>query len=369
MIKEKTPKTDLRETDRFRKGFVLALTIVLGTAFLALIADFLVPLVLAMLLSALCQPLYLKVKKWVKGHDGLASLITLFILLVAVVGPLVFILVLLAEQAGAVADSVKPWIEKEFGAESASTAGLFSKLPFAAQLEPYREIVTSKLGEFAEMLGVYLASSLGKLSKGTLFFFLQLFIMLYAVFTFLIHGSGLVWKFISYVPLAQVDKERMVAVCLSVTRATVKGTFIIGIIQGVLGGLGFAVAGIGSPVFWAAMMAIVSVIPGIGPTLVWVPVAIYLATTGHLVAAVALSAWCAVVVGTIDNVLRPKLVGRDAKMPDLLILLSTLGGLSLFGASGLVLGPVLAALFMAVLTTYSQVFSNALELDEFPNPK
>ena len=368
-MKEITPKTDLRETDLFRRGFVLALTIVLGIAFLALIAGFLVPLVLAMLLSALCQPLYLKVKKWMKGREGLASIVTLLILLVAVVGPLVFLLVLVAEQAGSVADSVKPWIEKEFGAESTSGAGLFSKLPFAAQLEPYREIITTKIGEFAGKIGVYLASSLGRLSKGTLFFFLQLFIMLYATFTFLIHGPRLVRKFISYVPLARADKDRMVEVCLSVTRATVKGTFVIGIIQGALGGLGFAVAGIGSPAFWAMLMAVVSVVPGIGPTLVWVPAAIYLATTGHWIAAVALSVWCAVIVGTIDNVLRPRLVGRDAKMPDLLILLSTLGGLSLFGASGLIFGPVLAALFMAVLATYSQVFSHVLELDEIPKPK
>jgi len=148
---------------------------------------------------------------------------------------------------------------------------------------------------------------------------------------------------------------------LSVSRATIKGTLIIGIIQGTLGGIGFAVAGIGSAVFWGALMAILSVLPGIGSALVWVPGVIYLLLTGNVVAGVLLAAWCAGVVGTIDNVLRPILVGRDTEMPDLLILLSTLGGLSLFGASGLVLGPVLAALFMTVLAIYSRVFAEYLE--------
>ena len=153
----------------------------------------------------------------------------------------------------------------------------------------------------------------------------------------------------------------MLQVGLSVSRATIKGTLIIGIIQGALGGIGFAVAGIGSAVFWGALMAILSVLPGIGSALVWVPGVIYLLLTGNMVAGLLLAAWCAGVVGTIDNVLRPILVGRDTEMPDLLILLATLGGLGLFGATGLVLGPVLAALFMTVLAIYSRVFADYLE--------
>ena len=156
-----------------------------------------------------------------------------------------------------------------------------------------------------------------------------------------------------YAPLSQEDRQKMLQVGLSVSRATIKGTLIIGIIQGALGGIGFAVAGIGSAVFWGALMAILSVLPGIGSALVWGPGVIYLLLTGNMVAGLLLAAWCAGVVGTIDNVLRPILVGRDTEMPDLLILLATLGGLGLFGATGLVLGPVLAALFMTVLAIYS----------------
>lgn len=111
-------------------------------------------------------------------------------------------------------------------------------------------------------------------------------------------------------------------------------------------------------------MAVLSVIPGIGGTLVWAPAVVYLFLTGKTIAAIGLLLWCAGVVGTVDNFLRPILVGRDSEMPDLLILLSTLGGLALFGASGLVLGPILAALFLTVLTIYSQVFEEWLQFDQ-----
>ena len=192
-------------------------------------------------------------------------------------------------------------------------------------------------------------------------FFLNLFVMLYAMFFFLISGPQLVRTIMGYAPLSQEDRQKMLQVGLSVSRATIKGTLIIGIIQGALGGIGFAVAGIGSAVFWGALMAILSVLPGIGSALVWVPGVIYLLLTGNMVAGLLLAAWCAGVVGTIDNVLRPILVGRDTEMPDLLILLATLGGLGLFGATGLVLGPVLAALFITVLAIYSRVFADYVE--------
>ena len=230
------------------------------------------------------------------------------------------------------------------------------------ELEPYGEKISSKVAEVAGSLGVYLAGSLGKLTEGTMSFFLNLFIMLYAMFFFLISGPVLIKNIMSYAPLTLSDKEKMLQVSLSVSRATVKGTLIIGVIQGVLGGLGFAVAGIGAAVFWGAVMAVLSILPGIGATLVWGPAVLYLLISGETVAGLGLLVWCAGVVGTIDNVLRPILVGRDTEMPDLLILLSTLGGLGLFGVAGLVVGPILAALFIAVLAIYSRVF------DEWLNP-
>ena len=149
----------------------------------------------------------------------------------------------------------------------------------------------------------------------------------------------------------------------------IKGALLIGVIQGTLAGIGFAVVGIEAAVFWGAIMAVLSILPGIGAPLVWVPAVIYLFMSGQVVAGIGLLVWSGGVVGSIDNFLRPVLVGRDTKMPDLLILLSTLGGVALFGASGLVLGPILAALFLTVLAMYSRVFADWLNVDQSPaNP-
>ena len=135
--------------------------------------------------------------------------------------------------------------------------------------------------------------------------FPQPVIMLYAMFFFLMSGPQLIQIIMSYLPLSQVDRDKMLQVGLSVSRATIKGTMIIGVIQGALGGIGFAVAGIDSAVFWAAIMAVLSVLPGIGATLVWAPAVAYLLLTGDEVTGILLMIWCAGVVGTIDNVLRP----------------------------------------------------------------
>jgi predicted PurR-regulated permease PerM len=140
----------------------------------------------------------------------------------------------------------------------------------------------------------------------------------------------------------------------------VKGTFVVGFAQGVLGGLGFWAAGIQTSALWATLMGVLSVIPGLGPVVVWFPAVLYLVLVDRIGPAIGLFLWCAAVVGTVDNVLRPWLVGKDTKMPDLLILLSTLGGLVMFGALGFIIGPIVAALFVTIWDIYGDAFRGLL---------
>jgi predicted PurR-regulated permease PerM len=184
--------------------------------------------------------------------------------------------------------------------------------------------------------------------------------MLYAMFFFLMDGPRILDKFLYYMPLSPADEERMVEKFLSVSRATIKGTLIIGIVQGGLAGIAFWVVGIDGAVFWGTIMAILSIIPGVGTALVWIPAVIYLVAKGHMGSAIGLFVWCAAVVGTVDNVLRPWLVGKDTKMPDLLILLGTLGGLIVFGAPGIIIGPIIAALFVTIWDIYGTAFKDVL---------
>jgi predicted PurR-regulated permease PerM len=180
------------------------------------------------------------------------------------------------------------------------------------------------------------------------------------MFFFLRDGRAILEKIFYYTPLHSDDEARVLERLTSVTRATIKGTLVIGIIQGALAGLGFWVAGIDGAAFWGTIMAILSIVPGVGAALIWVPGVIYLFLTGQTLAATLLAAWCAAIVGTVDNILRPTLVGKDAKMPDLLILVGTLGGLFLFGPIGFIVGPIVCGLFLTVWEIYGTTFKDIL---------
>ena len=350
--------------EHFRKRFVLTLTLIFALAFLVMIKNFVEALMLGAVFSGIVYPLYRRFLSATGGRSTVASMLTLLITLIAILLPLILLLGLVAEQAIAIAQELKPWIEQRLQNPSAHQMSLPVWFPFAEDLEPYQAEMTTKAAELARKSGEFLGGSLIKLTEGTAIFFLYLFIMLYAMFFFLTDGPALIKTIMGHFPLSQDDKEKMMQVGLSVSRATIKGTLVIAAIQGALGGLGFAVAGIDNYVFWAAVMAVLSVVPGIGSMLVWVPVVAYLMMTGQMAAGVGLLLWCALIVGSVDNFLRPVLVGRDTEMPDLLILLSTLGGISFFGAAGLILGPMLAALLITVLAIYNRVFADWLDIDQ-----
>jgi len=191
---------------------------------------------------------------------------------------------------------------------------------------------------------------------------------MYSMYFFLKDGRKVLDKMMYYLPLEPKDETRLVRQFVSVSRATIKGTLVIGLIQGVLGGLAFAALGLEGAAFWGTVMAVLSTIPGLGHGLVWVPAAIYLAALERWGAAIGLFVWGAAVIGSIDNFLRPWLVGKDTELPDLLILVSTLGGLLLFGAVGFVVGPIVAALFVTVWDLYGTTFQDVLPPVPEPPP-
>jgi predicted PurR-regulated permease PerM len=186
------------------------------------------------------------------------------------------------------------------------------------------------------------------------------FAMLYTMFFFLMDGEKLLNKILYYLPLKDQDEQRMLSKFTSVTRATLKGTAVIGILQGSLAGAAFWVVGIPSAVFWGTMMAVLSIIPGIGTALVWGPAVIILAAGGNYFRAGGLALFCALVVGSIDNLLRPILVGKDTQMHELMIFFGTLGGIIMFGIMGMIIGPIVAALFITIWEIYGVAFKDML---------
>jgi len=345
-----------------RTAFVLLLVVAVSALFLAVAWPFLEPLLLGALLAGLFHPLYRWITRLVRGRQSLGAVLTLLVLFVLVLGPVSAFLGIVVQQALSVSEQAIPWLRQHLGAASTFNLHdwLVQRFPALADYVPSQEQLLQQVGTAAKSAGAFLVTVLSRMTATTAAFILNLFVMLYAMFFFFKDGKKILERIFYYLPLSDEDETRMLARFTSITRATIKGTVVIGIIQGALAGIAFWMAGIQGAAFWGTIMTILSIVPGIGAALVWVPAVIILFINGQYVAATLLLAWCAAVVGTIDNFLRPALVGRDAKMPDLLILIGTLGGLFLFGPIGFIVGPIVCGLFLTVWDIYGATFKEVL---------
>jgi predicted PurR-regulated permease PerM len=347
---------------KFRTAFVIILVVAVSALFLAVTWPLLQALLLGALLAGLCHPLYRWITRLLRGRRSLGAIVTLVILFIVVAGPLSAFLGVVVQQALAVSNQAIPWVQQHFGAASTFNAHdwLAQRFPALADYVPSQAQLVESVGAAAKSIGGFLVTVASRMTATTAALLLNLFVMVYAMFFFFRDGEKILEKIFYYMPLSNEDEALMLQRFTSITRATVKGTLVIGIIQGALAGFAFWVAGIDGSAFWGTIMAILSIIPGIGAALIWVPAVIYLIVSGQVLAGLLLLAWCAAVVGTIDNILRPILVGKDAKMPDLLILVGTLGGLFLFGPIGFIVGPIVCGLFLTVWDIYGATFKDIL---------
>jgi predicted PurR-regulated permease PerM len=345
-----------------RTAFVLLLVVAVTVLFLAVTWPFLKPLLLGALLAGLFHPLYRWITRLLGGRASLGAAMTLLVLLVLGLGPVSAFLGIVLQQALTMSDQAIPWLTQHLGAASTFNVNewVVQRFPALAKYMPSQEQMLEQVGNVAKTTGAFLVGFASRMTATTAAFLLNLFVMLYAMFFFFRDGHKILERIFYYTPLSDEDETRMLTQFASITRATVKGTLVIGIIQGALAGIAFWVAGIEGAALWGTIMTILSIIPGIGAALVWVPVVIILYVTGQYLTATLLAAWCAAVVGTVDNFLRPVLVGRDAKMPDLLILIGTLGGLFLFGPIGFIVGPIVCGLFLTVWDIYGTTFREVL---------
>jgi predicted PurR-regulated permease PerM len=344
------------ESERFRRAFLLLLVASISVAFLATVRSFLMALLLAAILAGLCHPVQRRLLALFGGRCNAASLASVMLLLVLLIIPSMLFMGLVASQAVEMSQRVSPWIA-EHVQRGSQEADWLARLELPAALAPYQSQILAKLGELASSVGGFLVETLAAATRGTVQFFFMLFVTLYATFYFLKDGHVVLERILYYSPLGPDDERRLLARFSSVSRATLKGTLVIGALQGGLAGIALAAAGIPGAAFWGTVMALLSIVPGVGAAIVWLPAVIYLITLGKLVAGIGVAIWCALVVGAVDNVLRPLLVGRDTQMSDLLIFVSTLGGLLSFGAVGILIGPLIAALFVTIWEIYGMAFS------------
>jgi len=345
--------------DSVNKSVLLLLAIFISAVFLSMIRSFLMAIFLAGIFSALARPLYKRFEGGLGGRRALASLSTLLLIVIVVIVPLGVLMGVVTAQAIKVGQTVSPWIQEQI-AQPGEFHKLLSSLPFYDTLAPYSNAIWRKAGELIGTVSHFLISNLSIATMSAVNVLFMAFAMLYTMFFFLMDGDKLLNKILYYLPLQDEEEQRMLDKFTSVTRATLKGTAVIGILQGSLAGLAFWVVGIPSAVFWATIMAVLSIIPGIGTALVWGPAAIILAAGGKHWKAAGLGLFCAVVVGSIDNLLRPILVGKDTQMHELMIFFGTLGGIFMFGIMGMFIGPIVAALFVTIWELYGVAFKDML---------
>ena len=335
------------------------MVIAISALFLSMIHQFLMAIFLAGLFSALARPVYRRLRITFKGHRHAASVTTLLLMIFVVLIPLMLLVGIIVGQAIDVGQAVTPWIKQNIEQPDRLTAYL-QQLPFYEYLEPYRGVILEKAGKLVGSVSNLIVGGLSQATLGTANFLFMTFVFLYTVYFLQMDGDKLIRKILYYLPLNGDDESLMLNKFTSVTRATVKGTMMIGLLQGILAGGAFAVAGIENAVFWGTIMAVLSVIPSVGSALVWLPASIILILQGSVGAGVGLLVFCGLIVGSLDNVLRPILVGKDTKMHELMIFFGTLGGIFMFGIAGIFIGPLIASLFVTIWELYGLAFSNYL---------
>jgi predicted PurR-regulated permease PerM len=205
----------------------------------------------------------------------------------------------------------------------------------------------AKLTDGAAIISQFMATQAVAIGQNTLRFAIGFGVMLYLVFFLLRDGMAISRRVREAVPLEEIHKRKLLSRFATVVRATVKGNVAVAVVQGLLGGLAFFVLGIKGALLWGTLMAFLSLLPAIGSALVWVPVAVYFLLAGPLWKAIVLAIFCTLVMGAVDNILRPVLLRKDTRLPDWVVLISTLGGVSVFGINGFVIGPLIAALFVS----------------------
>lgn len=322
--------------------------IAVSLGFLWVLSPFFAPILWASIITVLSYPVYSRLMRRFPKYPNSLAVLTLFMVVIVVIVPVLLVLTSVLNEAAN--------LYSQYESGKLNIGKYLNQIQTAFPvIQRQAESLGVNLNEIRDQASSGVASAANFLAKhsvnigqNTLAFFLNSALMLYLAFFLLRDGKRIMfWLKISF-PLDDERENQLFGKFSEVTRATVKGNLVVGLVQGGLGGLIFWILGVQPAVLWAALMAVSSLIPAVGTALIWLPVSIYLLAVGHYLQAVSLVLFGVLVIGTVDNILRPILVGRDTKLPDYVVLFSTLGGLAMFGIHGFVVGPLIAALFITL---------------------
>jgi len=332
----------------FFRSFILLLGIV-SLAFIWILIPFYGAIFWGTVLAVIFAPLQRYLVEKTKGRRNIAAFLCLFFILLIVIIPVILITGAVVQEMLLVYHRINSG-DLDIGAyfEEIITSLPASVTKYLGPLSIHDiSSVSEKLSDFAMTAGQFLTRKALSIGSNTFQFIIGMGVMLYLLFFLLRDGQSLTRRISALVPLSDEQKSHLFIKFTTVVRATVKGNIAVAAIQGALGGTIFWFLGIQGSLFWGVLMAVLSLLPAVGASLIWAPVTIYFISAGNYIDAIILATFGTFVIGLTDNLLRPILVGKDTKIPDYLILISTLGGLSIFGLNGFVIGPLVTAMFMA----------------------
>ncbi|MBP9710916.1 MAG: AI-2E family transporter [Candidatus Pacebacteria bacterium] len=341
------------QAEVLRPYFLLLLLLGAFVLTFSIFKPFLGPLAMAAIFAVVLQPVYRRLLTAYRGRAALAAISSIFVFIVLVLVPISFV----ASQIVAEASGLYVYFTAGDGIASLYGVGqqvsaLISQ--FVPGVNINLEVLAANLDAYLTQGLEFIIGNLGGVLSGVSSFILSLFFFFIALYYLLKDGPALKKKIMELSPLRDVDEERVFGRLGLAVNSVVKGNLLIAAFQGVIATAGFTLFGLPNPVLWGTVAALSALVPAVGTSLVMVPAVLFLFATGTLTQAIGLGVWAVLAVGLIDNMLGPKLVGRGAQLHPLLILLSVLGGLALFGATGIFLGPLSVALLFALLTIHAE---------------
>lgn len=340
-----------------QSGLFITLLIAATLIFSWLVSGYALSIFWAIVLTILFHPVHQRIVRAVRGRSSLAALLTISFILIVVLVPIYLLGILVANEA------VNLYIN--LSQSDISTLGMVSEIEHL--LTPLQQIgfdTTSwvdTLVSFAQNASAQIGTYALDIGKATFNTAVAAALMLYILFFTLRDGITLGERISQALPLGDAKEQLLFNRFVAIVHAMFKGTFIIAVIQGLIGGILFLSVGIQSAILWAVVMAVFALIPAIGPAIVWLPAGVLLLLGGSTWQGIVVLGVGALLLSTIDNILRPILVARDAAMPDVLILLSVLGGLSLFGIAGIIIGPVISAFFLSMWQLFEHDYAKELK--------
>jgi predicted PurR-regulated permease PerM len=329
---------------------LVGLLVVSGLALGWILLPFFGPILWGFVIALLFSPLNHRLLPSVGGRRSVTALITLLVVMLVVIVPFGVITALLALEASAVYERLQTgeWQPLLY------LRGLFDALPDSVRVwldrlgwgdfDTVQRQATSALARGSQRI----ANGAMGIGQNTFEFATGVFIALYLAFFLIRDGEALALSARRSLPLTPAHQRRLLHKFGAVIRATVKGNLLVAGIQGLLGGLAFWALGVSAPLLWGVLMAFLSLVPAVGAALVWLPVSVYFVLAGAPWKGVILAGFGVLVIGLVDNILRPVLVGKDTRLPDVVVLITTLGGIVVLGINGFILGPLIAAMFVSL---------------------